>query len=109
MKILEDYFNKFNLPYNIPNDLALRAITHKSIAGRFGEHQSRLTFLGRRTLKFQLMMHLINSNKINDINKIDKILDTTSVGNQVGNLWELDKVMRWISVRIILTKIHINN
>ena len=94
--ILRDYIKQQfpTLPGEISEDVALRAVTHKSIAGVSGDHQSRLSFLGRRTLRFQLMMHLMESGK--GVNSEEfKCLDTVALGDKIGRDWELEKVMRF--------------
>ncbi|TIA87531.1 hypothetical protein E3P99_03113 [Wallemia hederae] len=94
--ILRDYIKQQfpTLPGEISEDVALRAVTHKSIAGVSGDHQSRLSFLGRRTLRFQLMMHLMESGK--GVNSEEfRCLDTVALGDKIGRDWELEKVMRF--------------
>lgn len=83
-----------SLPGEMREDTALRAVTHKSIAGVSGDHQSRLSFLGRRTLRFQLLMHLMESGKSVRNHKF-RCLDTPSLGDSVGRDWGLEKVMRF--------------
>lgn len=83
-----------SLPEEINEQVALRAVTHKSIAGIHEDHQSRLSFLGRRTLRFQLMLHLLESGKSVE-DEVFRCLDTSKLGETIGNDWELERVMRW--------------
>lgn len=94
--ILKDYMREQfpSLPGEMSEDTALRAVTHKSIAGAAGDHQSRLSFLGRRTLRFQLMMHFMGSGR-SVSNDVFRCLDTPSLGDSIGRDWGLEKVMRF--------------
>lgn len=91
-------------PLRFPEELALRIATHKSAAGALGNHNSRLSLLGRRFLRFTTAAFLnLHSNKLQDPNYIShdtliKKYQTYELGNYVGRQLALQKSMRWLAV-----------
>jgi len=89
----------------LPDDLALKMVTHKAVAGKFGNHNARLSFYGRRILKFQLALFLSSIPKNGSKHKtwmdpvlLESLTDVKQLGNHPGRALSLEKIMRWRAV-----------
>ncbi|UZJ57097.1 hypothetical protein CBS101457_006417 [Exobasidium rhododendri] len=87
-----------NLPF--PNDIALQMITHESWDhGVSSGHNRRLSFIGRRAMKFYLTLFLIKHSKDSNLvqpARLKDLLNTQKLGDNVGRSLKLGEVMRWM-------------
>ncbi|KZT56272.1 hypothetical protein CALCODRAFT_471246 [Calocera cornea HHB12733] len=108
-KEVVEFFQSLFAPLEFPEDLALRVITHMSWLGGIEGHHARFVFLGRRALRASTFMFLQSPEVHNPQSKYDiapwneavasaaaQMLDTHVLGKEVGRVWELERVMRWI-------------
>ncbi|KZO98603.1 hypothetical protein CALVIDRAFT_562048 [Calocera viscosa TUFC12733] len=106
-----DFFGKLFPPLKFPEELALRIVTHTSWMGGMEGHHSRFVFLGRRALRASTFMFLQSAEVHQPKSKYDmptwddtaanaalNLVDTRVLGKEVGRVWELERVMRWVPV-----------
>ncbi|KAG8968775.1 hypothetical protein FRC03_005955 [Tulasnella sp. 419] len=89
-------------PLVFPSNVATRMVTHTSWNDGKEGHNSRLAFLGRRTLYayLTLFLHSAASRSSTPL-KLDyeyiagRLLEVNVIGQHVGQAWQVQKVMRW--------------
>ncbi|KAH7105238.1 ribonuclease-III-like-domain-containing protein [Auriculariales sp. MPI-PUGE-AT-0066] len=105
---------KIFAPLKFPADLAMRMITHASYRGGQYGHNTRLSFLGRRTLQSYLRLFVLSASAptpessatdalcnpfqfpFEDLDDwCDDVLNTYKLGEHVGGAWALENIMQW--------------
>lgn len=81
---------------SIPDALAERLVTHRSAAGRLGNHNGKLAFYGRRVLHFHLALALHKQGFISQ-SILEQHLSPIELGRSggVGAALRLEQIMRW--------------
>lgn len=81
---------------NIPDALAERLVTHRTAAGRLGNHNGRLAFYGRRVLHFHLALALHKQGHISQA-LLEQHLTPVELGRSggVAAKLRLEQIMRW--------------
>ncbi|KAI0002183.1 ribonuclease-III-like-domain-containing protein [Russula compacta] len=99
---LAQHLNKTFPPLEFPPALAQRILTHLSHRDSIMGHNSRFSFLGRRTLEAYLLLFLqgLPAAAEHDHSRIAaRVLNTHTLGEHVAPLWGLQDVMRWVPPR----------
>jgi len=99
---LAHYLNKTFAPLQFPPALAQRILTHLSHRDSVVGHNSRFSFLGRRTLDAYLLLFLqgLPAAAEHDHARIAaRVLNTHCLGEHVAPRWGLQDVMRWVPPR----------
>jgi len=112
-----EYFRALFPPLHFSEDLAVRLVTHTSWMGGYQGHNSRFLFLGRRFLRANMFMFLQSAEVHTPKTKYDvppwddevaagsgTALETHTLGKEVGRVWGLERVMRWVPVMPDSTK-----
>ncbi|KAH9976185.1 ribonuclease-III-like-domain-containing protein [Lactifluus volemus] len=97
---LSQHLNQTFPPLKFSPELAQRILTHISHRDSLIGHNSRFSFLGRRTLEAYLLLFLqgLPVAAEHDHARIaDRVLNTHSLGEHVAPHWRLLDVMRWVS------------
>ncbi|KAF8483793.1 ribonuclease-III-like-domain-containing protein [Russula ochroleuca] len=99
---LAQHLNKTFPPLEFPPALAQRLLTHLSHRDSLTGHNSRFSFLGRRTLEAYMMLFLqgLPAAAEHDHSRIAaRVLNTHGLGEHVAPHWRLQDVMRWVPPR----------
>ncbi|KAH9811214.1 hypothetical protein DFH28DRAFT_463368 [Melampsora americana] len=122
-KTIKDHLDELLFPLQFTEQLACRIVSSKNLiksqtslnelkAERgdlgfvlLGEHNTKLSFLGRRIMHFALSDFLMNAPLVSPLTTTSSRLSTEILenalltkfvlGQYVGNQWELEKIMRW--------------
>ncbi|EGG09214.1 uncharacterized protein MELLADRAFT_115851 [Melampsora larici-populina 98AG31] len=122
-KTIKEHLEELLFPLQFTEQLACRIVSSKNLiksqasldelkAERgdvgyvlLGEHNTKLSFLGRRMMHFALSDFLINAPIVSPLTTTpsrlspqvleNALLTKFMLGQYVGNQWELEKIMRW--------------
>ncbi|KAI0251145.1 hypothetical protein BJV78DRAFT_1275462 [Lactifluus subvellereus] len=104
-KSLSQHLNQTFAPLKFPPALAQRILTHMSHHDSVIGHNSRFSFLGRRTLEAYLLLFFqgLPAAAEHDHSRIAaRVLNTHSLGEHVAPHWRLQDAMRWAVVGGVL-------
>lgn len=93
---LQSLLAPLDLSSPLPPSLAERIVTHRTAAGRLGNHNGRLAFYGRRVLHFHLATHMHAQGHVSH-SQLESMLAPIELGRAggVGQALQLEQVMRW--------------